>query len=179
MDDKIKTPIDTIETYFHIKTTDKDGKDIAKVQKNPIYIDYNNIFFERINGIDAVAFRLDLKLFSKVIWNHIKLPDDDNFSIPKLLHPGTRILVVGYFDATEATINDTFFIDGRLQEGMSGSPIFIYTSDLENRSCGYQGLHSLQFIGMVSEYCQNLEVFPIVSLKNIQQLVNSAITKNI
>jgi hypothetical protein len=49
-------------------------------------------------------------------------------------------------------MNDTIFVDGRLHEGMSGGPIFIYTNDLENSSGGYQGLHSLQFIGMVSEY---------------------------
>ena len=67
-----------------------------------------------------------------------------------------------YFVATEATINDTFFIDGRLQEGMSGSPIFIYTSDLENSSCDrfVNSTHFFQEMTGFEQFKRNLLMHP-------------------
>jgi hypothetical protein len=94
MNEENKSQVDIVETYFHIKNTDEYGIEIAKVVKIPIYIVYERNI-ERINDTDAVAICLDLQVFQNVIWNHIKLPHD-NFSIPKFLHPGTRILVVGF-----------------------------------------------------------------------------------
>ena len=183
--------VNQITAYFHTNNTN--DQDVIMVEKFIIAVcdnDNNPNYIMLDERTDAIAFPLDPLNFPNVIWNHVDISDKVVMNYKPFLHPGTRVLAVGFpkglanksntlrqpfwlsfFVAAESNMNENFFIHGVLPEGMSGGPIFIYKSDSENSIGGFQGLHTLQFIGMVYAGYDDAEVFRIVPFKKIQELL--------